>query len=268
MKKNTGLTTSGFVIFSFLTSCLDENPAVMNVLPAKEIHYNFETGEKLGEKTLSYDNQGNLVLEYYDDFISPLQDKEIKHEYDANGNQIKTMYRDPNISDKYWTDVFIYENGLKKSESSFYDGKSLGYQTLYFYSTNIIDSTQLYYYSTIEEEYKYMRTTFYEVDALERVIKAYEKTGKGITLYRYERDKLMETCNLITGLTEVSEDCIKNEYNNVGKLIKISSTSPWRNELQEELFYKDNVLDEKKVYSYPAYDPGNTIDVTLIKYAY
>lgn len=268
-KKSTTLIASGFVLVILLFSCEEENPDINKLSPTKAIYYNDETREMLGERTFVYDHQGNLVLEYYFNLKSPLNEEEIRYEYDADANLIKKMVREPQISDKYYVDVFQYENGLKKSESSLYDGDFVGYRTLYFYSGTLADSTQLYYYSGIEKSYRYLRTTFYEYDAMGKIVRAYEKTGKGTTHYRYEAGRLKETCNLIAaGQGEFVEDCIENEYNSIGELVKISSKSPWRVEVKEELSYRDNVLDEKRIYTYPAYEPGNTIDVTLVKYQY
>ncbi len=267
MKKSV-ISICAILIFNSLTSCSDDDFEARNPLPVRESHFDFETGVKLGEKVLTYNNEGNLVLEYYHDEMSSLEDMEIKYEYDFNSNLIRKIHKNPNVSDKSWGLVFTYENGLKISESGFYDGEKQGYQTRYFYSINILDSTRLYYFNTMQEDYKYLRTDFYEYDILDRVIKTYEKTGKGGTLYRYGQNKLVETCDFTTGIAEGSGLCIKNEYNNAGNLIKISMTSPSINKVQEELFYKGNVLVEKKIYTYPAYDPDNTIDIRLVKYEY
>src|SRR6187402_2032383 len=111
-KKSTTSIASGFLLVALLFSCGEENPDIDKGLPTKAIYYNDETGEKLGERTFSYDPKGNLVLEYYFNLKSPLNDEEIRYEYDADATLIKKMVREPQISDKYYVDVFQYENGL------------------------------------------------------------------------------------------------------------------------------------------------------------
>src|SRR6266850_1019555 len=270
MKKNTLLAGRGFIVLNLLFSCAEQNSVVQKVhsiLPTKEIHYNFETGQKVGEKTLTYNSQGLLILEYYTDLTLAQSYKEIKYEYDTDGNLVKKKTRNPNASDPYYINLFTYENGLKKSEASAFDNDLCCYRTLYFYSGSLVDSTQMYVYNTYDKKYNYMSTVFYKFDALNRVILAYGKTGS--TVYRYEADKLTETCNLNVGYAGTEfETCIKNEYDNEGNLIKTLSTYPWMEQLQEELFYKNNILDERKVYTYPGYEPGNTVDIRLIKYEY
>jgi hypothetical protein len=44
-----------------LLSCTYEGIAPAKTFPLREIHYNFETGEKIGEKTFEYDEEGNLI---------------------------------------------------------------------------------------------------------------------------------------------------------------------------------------------------------------
>ena len=154
---------------------------------------------------------------------------------------------------------YTYVDGLKKSESMTFDGNPTGYQTLYFHSGNEIDSSRMSYYSTQDNLYHYTNTTLYDYDPLGRMVRSYYKQGQYATMYRYLNDNLAESCDVIIDQTgEFVQGCVVNEYNDSGQLIKVSEVSPWWNSLKEEFFYKDGRLDEKKVYTYPAYEPGNT----------
>jgi hypothetical protein len=272
MKKLLTVLTRGLACCSLLISCnndyFQEPPPVVNYLALKEIHYNFETGVKIGEKALSYDSRGLITREY---FISEIFDvfEETRYEYDIDGNLLKKMTMDPMSEGKYFTLEYTYVDGLKKSESMSFDGVPTGYQTQYFHSDNEIDSSRVSYYSTLDNLYHYIMTTFYDYDTNGRMVRTYNQKGLGATVYRYLNDNLAESCDVIIDQTgDGVQGCVVNEYNDSGQLIKVSEVSPWWNMLKEEFFYKDGRLDEKKVYIYPAYEPGNTIDITLIKFEY
>lgn len=265
MKKVSLLSGFIFSMVSVLVSCMDESPERNAALPVKEIHYNFETGQKIGEKRLTYNRSGKLIREYFT-AVTDQYDKEVRYEYDADGNLTKKMQREPKVSSEYYVNLYTYENGLKKSETTTLDGKVIGYRTDYFYSGSRIDSTISSVY--IEGAYKYQRTALYEYDLMNRLVRAYDKHGSGNTIYRYQGNKLKETCNLVPGMPGDLEDCIENTYDSQGNLIRIASKSEWDNRVQEEFSYSLNLLREKKVYVYPIYEPGNSVDVTLIKYHY
>jgi hypothetical protein len=267
MKKVTLLSGCIFSLVGLLVSCADDSPERAAGLPVKEIYFNFETGQKFGEKKFTYDSRGNVIREYFTD-LSGQYDKEIRYEYDADGNLLKKMQREPQVDETYFINVYTYENGLKISEAM-QRGESLtGYKTDYFYSGSTLDSARLYFYLSGENAYRYNTTVRYEHDASNRVIRAYDMYGSGNTLYRYEGNRLKETCNLVPGTLRDLEDCIENTYDRNGNLIRIATKAEWGNRVQEEFFYTQNVLSNRKVYFYPAYEPGNTVDVTLVKYQY
>ena len=68
MKNLLTVLMRGLACCSLLISCnneyFQEPPPVVNHLPSKEIHYNFETDAKIGEKELSYDIHGLITREY------------------------------------------------------------------------------------------------------------------------------------------------------------------------------------------------------------
>jgi len=272
MKKLLTVIMRGLACCSLLLSCNNEYfqapPPVVNHLASKEIHYNFESGAKVGEKELSYDSHGLITREYFTSAISDYF-QEIRYEYDSEGNLLKKLTTDSQSDGKYFGLEYTYVDGLKKSESMTFDGNPTGYQTLYFHSGNEIDSSRMSYFSTQDNLYHYTNTTLYDYDPLGRMVRSYYKQGQYVTRYRYLNDNLAESCDVIVDQTgEIVQGCVVNEYNDSGQLIKVSEVSPWWNTLKEEFFYKDGRLDEKKVYTYPAYEPGNTIDITLIKYEY
>ena len=106
MKRTLGLGT--FVCFSFLVSC-DENfdPAtpVTDQIISKEVHYNFETNAKIGEKTFTYNNNGLLSQEYFTRGTSGYF-KETSYEYDNDGNLLKKKERDVNTDGRYFVNEF------------------------------------------------------------------------------------------------------------------------------------------------------------------
>lgn len=257
-----------FLSLGVIASCGESDvPPSSSLKPKSEIHFNFETAEKLGEKILTYDARGNLTLEVYTDIRPSVDDKETKYTYDASGNLTEKAVKEPGTSD-YFFMRYVYENNLLKSETQSWNETPQGYQTLYYYSGTRLDSTRFYYYSTLNNGYVYLQTTLYQYDEDNRMTKAFEKGRDGATLYRYNGKNLIETCNLLPDFGSTQEACIKNVYDSQGRLMRIESTSPWRNELQEEFFYQGNRLHEKKIYTYPAYDPGNTEDILLIRYIY
>jgi hypothetical protein len=264
--------TNCFLAWTLLISCnndyFDAPPPTVSQLPSKETHYNFETGEKIGQKSFKYDQSGRVIREYFtSDLSENFQD--VRYEYDNDNNLLKKMTMDAMSDGKFFVNEYRYQDGLKISESMSFDGVPVGYRTLYFYSENRIDSAQRSFYNTIDVRYQYMGTTLYEYDNLNRLVKTYDKDTNGTTVFRYEGNNLKESCNLMKGYLGVDyETCVVNEYNAIGGLIKISDVSFWGRELREEFFYKDGLLIEKKVYTYPAYEPGNTVDITLMVYDY
>src|SRR5688572_28930150 len=259
MKKLPAVLMRGLACCCILISCnndyFQEPPPIVNYLASKEIHFNFETGVKMGEKVSSYDSRGLITREHFTradfDYF-----QEILYEYDGEGNLLKKMTMDSQSDGKVFALEYTYVDGLKKSESMSFDGVPTGYQTFYFHSGSEIDSSRMSFYSTLDNLYHYTRTTLYDYDPLDRVVRSYYKQGQYATMYSYLNNNLAESCDAILDQTgDRVQGCVVNEYNHAGQLIKVSEVSPWWNMLREEFFYRDGRLDEKKVYSYPAYEP-------------
>lgn len=85
--RNLTLSFLSFTFFIvFTTSCDDTNSIQKEIaLPAKEIHYDGETGERIGETVFTYDSNGKVVREYYSDSRHPANDREKRYEYDNDG---------------------------------------------------------------------------------------------------------------------------------------------------------------------------------------
>jgi hypothetical protein len=239
----------------------------VGVLPAREIHFDFQSGEKIGEKTFTYDGNGNLVYEYYSDARNKLADEETEYTYDGENHIIKKKNRQPAITQVFFITDWTYENGDKKSETNYLDNNPMGYRTIYFYTHGVMDSAQLFAYSTIDQRYNLIVTTRYEYDNNGRLTKASDNGS--LTIYRYDQNRLVATCNVLEGDGGILlEDCVEQEFNSAGQLVKVSTRNPWLTELKEELFYRAGRLDEKRVYSYPAYHPDRRIDIKQIRYEY
>ena len=95
--------------------------------------------------------------------------------------------------------------------------------------------------------------------------KGVRRNSRGFEFF-YEKGKLTETCtiNIVP-----AQNCIINEYDAEDRLISVKEVSPEGNtRLREEFFYVDDVLSEKKVYTYyhPQSDPNTRVNVMRIKY--
>jgi hypothetical protein len=255
-----------FALISLLGCSYHTLPPV-GVLPAREIHFDFETGEQIGVRTFTYDWNGNITYEYYSDARNKLADEETIYDYDGENRLMRKKNRQPEISPIFFMTEWTYENDLKKSETTYLSNSPAGYRTSYFYTNGVMDSTQLFAYSNIDGRYSLIVTTRYAYDSHGRLSKAFNKSS--LTVYRYSLNRLVATCNVLGGDDGINfEDCIEQEYNSAGQLVKVSSSNPWHTELREELFYRAGRLDEKRLYSYPSYDPNNRVEVKQIQYDY
>ncbi len=275
------LHTWGLLFMGLLFSCANEdmdpqtNPGdTDSPLVSKEIYYNVDTGGELGEKTFTYDANGNVILMLWDDNENDQYNiessPEVKYEYDGDQHLIRMSSF--NVSrGKYFHQVFTYENGVKVMWQTFYDTFPGVYLNHYYYTGTILDSVRHYANdraNSMTPEYRYLSTTLYEVDALGEVTREYDRrNGHGYEFY-YEKGKLKETC-MINILPE--QHCTINEYDSEDRLISVREVSPEGNTRpREEFFYVNNVLNEKKVYTYyhPQSDPNTRVNVMLVKYFY
>jgi hypothetical protein len=265
----TGLSLSCLALV--LLSCAYEGIAPTRTLPLREIHYDYETGEKVGEKTFVYNASGNLLRKSFVSLVNPSANYEVYNEYDGDGNLLKE--RRGNV-DLFHVTEYTYANGTKLTETQSLEGLYPISRMEYYYSgSNTADSSRVFSYSTIDEEYRYSFSSVYSYDEKGRVktqFVTYHRGGyTGRTEYTYDGKNLISTCDITPGSNgEEFANCMMNEYDRNGQLTKVLVTAGDFSQLQEEYFYKDGMLDEKKLYTYPGYDPTNTIDVIQVKYEY
>lgn len=228
----------------------------------ESVYYN-ETGEKISEKLFDYDDQ-NRVLREVTNLIDPqYTDSEILYHYDSDGHLVK---KEEGWSGNYYTTEFTYKNGLiDRSVASSADNMYVN-RTRYFYSSNLLDSTytESYYNNGTISENSW--TVRYQYDEQGRLIKT------GGQEFEYDsRGKVAWTC-FGEGGPNVAGMCYTNEFNEYDQLVKtflvIPGSSAPSTYLQEEYFYKDGRLDEKRMYNWFYTRTPNPPDINVIKYEY
>jgi YD repeat-containing protein len=273
MKFKIALPTA--IIGSLLFSCdpdqVGPSQPGLNTTLAKEIHYNFETSAEIGENVFTYNDRGLVEMEAFT-AVGNSDSQEIRSEYDSQGNLIRTTSHWAVLGSElphYTSTEYKYENGQKKEEMHLFDGAPGGDKLTYFYKGAVLDSSRWDHYSILEEKWRHIRTTFYRYDDQSRLVSEQNHNGRTISRYRYAGDKLRERCEVYP-INDVDEFelCTRYEYNNAGQVVSVTQVSSMGSELKEQYFYKEGRLMEKKIFSYPAYEPGNTIDVRLIRYEY
>jgi hypothetical protein len=273
MKLKIALPTAiiGCILFSCDPDQVRPSQPGVNPAVAKEIHYNFETSEEIGENVFTYNGRGLVETKTFT-AVGNSDSQEIRCEYDSQGNLIKTTSHSFVLGSElphYTSTEYKYENGQKTLEMHLFDGGPGGDKLTYYYTGTVLDSSRWDYYSLLDEKWHYFQTTFYSYDDQSRLVSERNHTGRIVSRYRYVGNKLRERCEVypIDGVNEF-ELCTRYEYNNAGQVVSVAQVSSMGSELKEQYFYKDGRLLEKKVFSYPAYEPGNTIDVRLIRYEY
>lgn len=247
------MKSAGVVIWSVLLLAACEYSGVEllpEANPSRELQYNYQTGEKMGEKTFTYDANGKLTYEILSG--DQVHNFEVFYEYDAAGNLIKRKQRHPS-SDKFFILEATYLNGVKAQEVEFLENYSPS-KRLFYYTGTRLDSMQYYGFSSFHDRYLYGGTQKYAYDAAGRLIQ------EGGEQYRYEGNNLVETCNAF--------NCRENEYNSDGKITRIIQHDNRGDVLVEERFYIGNRLTEKLLHTYPFYSRLDMPFVIQLKYEY
>ena len=264
------------ILFVCMLSCTYEGIERINdgttEPPVREVHYNLETGAIIAEKNYTYDDRGNLTGEYFKSVIDPASNKDVTYEYNAGNWLVKKKEKYAKIANGFFITEFEYKNGLKQSETAYWDSDQVRYNTQYFYTTNVPDSAQYFTYSTTDSKLYYGDTWLYQYDEQKRLIKSALRNGRAYTIYAYNSDKLTSTCNYYDIYGIMRERCIVNQYDGLGQVTRTfkNATDEYpavTNQLQEEFFYKGNLVDEKRVYEYFPYYK-DTLVITQIKYEY
>jgi hypothetical protein len=269
------------ILFVTMLSCTyngieDVSKNVVTNPVMREVHYNFTTGEKIAERNYTYDDRGNPIHEEFTSTVDPSSNSEILYEYNSGNFLVKKTEHYPkswNGDARYITE-FAYKEGQKTSESNYSDGQSnVMYKTLFFYTGVRIDSTQFVTYLVDNDQTLLNATLIYQYDDQKRLVEKAFTHGFGSTTYHYGPDQLLSTCDYMDVYGILRERCRDNEYNADGKVAKIFEKSdmvypPTTHQLQEELFYKGDLLDERRVYTYPFYDKPDVPLITQIKYEY
>lgn len=255
-----------------LVSCTYEGIAPIKNAPVREIYYDFEAGEKTGEKTFSYDANGNLIRESFTDLNSPLSNFDVFYEYDGNGNLIKERQTYPGlalIKEYAWSGKRIVTETTRREGAN-----PLGHVE-YFYSANDMpDSVRRWTYSTTDGKFLYANTSIYlysENKLLKtEIVTSHRHIASSRVEYTYDGQNLVSTCDVIPGYNGGEFlNCTVQEYDRNGQLTKILlQTSDGFSELKEEFFYESGMLYEKRIYTYRTYDPSDNLYVTQIKFEY
>lgn len=247
-----------------LISCFDEDtPPVTTPLVETERYFDGETGEQVAIKTYHYDSLNRLVEAHYVDFKNEVANKKITYIYDEMEPVIQKQTHYYNQTENFEIVEFRYkgENLVRETITSGL-GSILSIKE-FFYSGKRLDSIQYYWKEMNGLVHNFTELLKYENDLLTEKTRrdARDNSQYLEREYHYNGNQLVSECSH-------GGHCLHYSYSD-GRLAKIeSSRNEDHRELQEEYFYQSNLLKEKKMYSYPVYTFGDTLDISQIIYDY
>jgi len=254
-----------FVLTLLLMGCEYEGISPSTDVPVREIHYNFETGERVGTKTFAYDANNNLLYERFVNELNnnSLNDFEVVYERDGEGRLIKRMERYPDITSEYYVEETTYSGALKTSLKTYYtDNASNFSEARYYYTGTVLDSMR-HFYTTPQGTTRTLSGESYKYDDQGRLIAVYYPDLKRVKHTIEYKGSTVERCI-------ADYRCTFTEYNKAGQVVKISETDIGRTtpEVNEEYFYKGGRLAEKIWYTHAAYLVPGLVVTWKIKYEY
>jgi hypothetical protein len=248
-----------------LNSCHYEGIAPDVPRPTRAVYYDFDSGTKLGEVSYEYNSWGKLSREVFTDLINSNQNTETVYEFDSNGNLLKEKKRPLRDGTVYWVTEYTYSNRKMLTEAYYSEeDPSQAARIKYYYSVNAVPDSSVY--SSMYGGY----TSVYSYDAQQRKIRTLNH-GFGVTWsldFTYDNNNLTSTCTTVhESVGDTSNGCTVNEYDSNGQLVKISSGKAGDLILNEERFYKNGLLDEKRLYNFVGWEKP-ALKATQLKYEY
>lgn len=250
--------TLTFCLLVFLFACDNggdtPSPSLPAANPLSEISYDFDSGERVAERTFEYNANGKVIHEKFTDFLAPSNNTEASYEYDASGELVKKTVRLYGYGDMNFVNFFKYKNGLLSVDSSFYDTSPEYWTSLrYFYgSDNIADSIQRYEPITGRNSL-YAGTSIYHYNTPGQLtLETYTLHDGGeeatINEYSYEGNNLVKSCH--------EGNCILKEYNADNQVTKSTIQYGFSDikHVTETCSYTNKILTEKILYLYETYD--------------
>ncbi|HZY80172.1 MAG TPA: hypothetical protein VFE50_11660 [Cyclobacteriaceae bacterium] len=249
-----------------LAACQYEGIAPDVPVATRAVYYDFDSGAKLGEASYEYNKFGKLSRELYIDVANSNRNTETVYEFDVMGNLVKEKQRPFRDGTFYWVTEYTYSDRKMLTES-YYSEEYPDQRTMikYYYSNSTVPDSSVY--SSMYGGY----TSVYSYDDQQRKIRA-TNHGFGVIWslnFTYQNDNLTSTCSVIhESIGDTPSGCTVNEYNSAGQLTKILEGDAGQLALKEERFYKDGLLDERRLYNFVGWDKPVLKATQYLKYEY